>query len=212
METLAWSAILLGLFSLHAVFVGRVPDIPADLRDLFVAGVTGDVAGVTEVLHRTSAGKFYLFPQTTGNTPVGGPTPPTPNPTLPKSLGLVTAAVNLGSLARGYRLGGTGPDFYDCSGLMWRAAQVAYHFTGTRFTTFTVQLAKGFVRVTDPTVNDMVVWATHHMGVVTSADQFYAARSVASGIGYSSISATTKEFGYSPVYYRWVGTSPLPAV
>jgi len=105
---------------------------------------------------------------------------------------ILTEALRLGKSAKGYRFGDEGPDYYDCSGLVWRAATNVGVYNGDRFTTYTVGHSTQFRRVTDPRVDDIVVWSENsahgHMGVISAPDQFYSARSVADGLGYLSIS------------------------
>jgi peptidoglycan DL-endopeptidase CwlO len=126
---------------------------------------------------------------------------------LQKSLSI--AAVMLGHKAKGYRWAATGPDYYDCSGLIWRATQLI-GYKGARFTTATLPGLKQFRRLQDREVNvdDIVHWpaghggVTGHMGVVTGGDMFYSARSVRSGIGEAKISTFRKA---KPRYYRYIG-------
>ena len=110
------------------------------------------------------------------------------------------AAVALGKTAKGYRFGASGPDYYDCSGLMWKATRKAGVYTGGRFTTWTIGGNAAFGKVSSPVVGDLVVWPTHHMGVVTGKNQFYSAKNSRDGIGYATIS--TWRNGESPVYMR----------
>jgi hypothetical protein len=226
MTTLAWFLILMGVLVARQVSRGRVMDLGGDLSDAFIALVGADTDGLGEVLSRKgaaaapTAADLAIFNLTKGVT--GGLTDATGaiaggigsltgqlQDTLGKSLAL--AAVTLGSRAKGYRWAATGPDYYDCSGLMWRAAQ-GVGYKGFRFTTSTVGSAKGFKKISPPsaqgpglvraTVGDLVVWPLHHMGVVTGPNRFYSARSVKSGIGESNIAGFRKE---SPVYYRYGG-------
>jgi cell wall-associated NlpC family hydrolase len=201
MEPFGWVAILMGAFAVHAVFKGRVMEIPTDLKDLIVAVATGDIGGATQVLQRGSTRFVQFSPVQPGTTSVAPP--------VAAGLGLAAAAQALGRAAQGYRLTGTGPTWYDCSGLMWRAAQKIGLSVPIRFTTFTFAATafRAFQLVTDPMVDDIVLWPTHHMGVITGADQFYSALSPAQGIGFSTISGATKDFGYAPQYWRGIRTS-----
>lgn len=138
------------------------------------------------------------------------------------TVNLLAEAEKLGKAAHGYRFGSEGADgYYDCSGLVWKAATVLGLYKGARFTTWTITedhaTAAQFRRVATPAVGDIVVWsenAAHgHMGVVSGPDQFYSARSVASGIGFGKIS-TMHAYPVKPFYLRPVKVSgpPLPPV
>lgn len=106
---------------------------------------------------------------------------------------LLTRARQLGSAAKDYQLGATGPSYYDCSGLVYRAAIDVGVYSGFRFTTFTVHESTQFHRITaaQANVDDIIVWSTPtggHMGIISGPDRFYSAHSVATGIHESSIS------------------------
>lgn len=231
MTTLAWLLLLTGGLIIRQVTKGRVTNIGQDLSDAFLAIAQGDTAGFTAVLARTGDSTdptFANLGDALGQATVGGASAVTAGAntsaqaiaqglqklgeTLNSSIAL--AAILRGSKAKGYRWAATGPDYYDCSGLMWRAAQdVGYK--GIRFTTFTVGAAKGFIKVGGPatqgpgtngsagaTIGDLVVWPTKHMGVITDIDQFYSAKNVKSGIGLAKISTWGDG---TPTYYRYVG-------
>lgn len=214
MSTLGWILILAGAILTRQVVKGRASNIGTDLSDAFLAITRGDSAGLTAVFARTG----------TDNQPVEGEAPDSPTGTLeykgkgnpanaatdstpPANVIILREAVNLGEAAKGYRLTATGPDYYDCSGLVWRACQKA-GFKGVRFTTYTIRASKSFTRLMGAhsgiTLGDIVLWPNHHMGVVSGPDRFYSARSVKSGIGESQISTFEPSFG-SPIYLRYNG-------
>lgn len=222
MNTLAWVLILAALLVVHAVYRGRVFNMGEDLSDAFIALVSSDTAGLKEVMERrgdsttASAANLSLFQPSLES--VAGP-----GIGIAKGIGqgldeferkanasVSLAAVLLGEKAKGYRWGASGPDYYDCSGLIWQAMKLTKVYTGKRFTTSNfVSATKGiYTRVDSPQVDDIVLWplripyATGHMGVVTGPDKFYSARSVRSGIGESPI----KSFrSHAPQYYRRSG-------
>lgn len=183
MNTLAWVFILLGALVMSAVSRGRVLNLSEDLSDAFLAIVSADTDALGEVLARKgdtneASGNIILENGMMADKGVKGD--------------ISAAAIKRGTAAKGYRWTATGPDYYDCSGLMWRACQDAGAYTGPRFTTRTFALmAKSFARVSNPQPDDIVVWTeavgTGHMGVVTGPNKFYSARSVKSGIGTSNI-------------------------
>lgn len=134
---------------------------------------------------------------------------------------LLNKAVSLAKAAGNrYVFGAEGPNAYDCSGLVWAAAKAIGVYKGERFTTYTITHhaadAAQFVRVATPAVGDIVVWdenAAHgHMGIVSGPDQFFSARSVASGIGYGKIS-TMRAYPVKPFYLRpKIATAPVKPV
>lgn len=201
MSTLGWLFILFGFLTARQVLRGRVMQIPEDLGDAFIAFASADTDALGEVLARTGDSATATQAASTGT--VGAPND---NP-LTTVGNISVAAVNLGKKAKGYRWTATGPDYYDCSGLMWRAVQ-AVGYKGSRFSTATIRSRKEFKVITNPTVNDLVLWpagsggATGHMGVITGNDLFYSARSRSSGIGESKISTFRKT---KPIYLRYVG-------
>lgn len=104
---------------------------------------------------------------------------------------IMDEAEALAKAAKGYKFGAEGPDYYDCSGLVFKACQKAGVYSGTRFTTFSVGHSSQFARITAPQVDDIVVWSENsahgHMGIITAPNVFFSARSVKDGFGYNSI-------------------------
>lgn len=227
MNTLAWILILCAALMIRAVSKGRVMNIGEDLSDAFLAIVNGKTDDLAEVLTRkgeavtpssfdvAAAGLGSIGPGLTNA--IGSMTDD-----AAKQLGqiqqdinknLAFAAVELGSKAKGYRWTATGPDYYDCSGLMWRAAQKV-GYKGPRFTTSTVLLMKGFHKLdgvstlenignsSKAVIGDIVLWPGHHMGVMTGTNKMYSARNPKSGIGETSITGFRKE---RPIYVRYNG-------
>ncbi len=235
MTTVAWILLLAGLLVIRQVTKGRVSNIGEDLADAFLAITKGDTKELTAVLAREGEANqptFAALGDALGNATLGvaGATGTTAD-TIAKAIGgqlddietrannsIGIAAIMLGKKAKGYRFTAAGPDYYDCSGLMYRAAQKV-GYKGGRFTTFTIGTNKAFREIPGPKfqgpsadgavnslgagIDDIVVWPTHHMGVVTGPDQFYSAKSVKSGIGFGKIS--TWRNGSKPKYYRYIG-------
>lgn len=202
MSTAGYFLIFVSLLLIRQVFKGRVMNLGEDLSDAFIAFTTGDSGKLSEILARTGDSN-------TPNTSDADLTPVDRSPS-PDTLGVAAAALRRGKAAKGYRFTATGPDYYDCSGLMWRACQ-DNGFTGVRFTTATIGLAKQLKRISPPAtqgpgltaagINDIVVWPGHHMGVITAPGKFYSARNPQSGISEASIEG----FRSGPrTYYRLV--------
>lgn len=198
MSTVGYLLVLSALILMRQVSKGRALDLSTDLSDAFLAFVQGDVKGLNDVLKRTGSGNSPTNPEigsAAQNVIAAGGQ-------LIKNAELVNAAVELGSKAKGYKWAATGPDYYDCSGLMWRACQ-KLGFKGPRFTTADVMRAEGMEKISGPSIGALVVWpsgSTGHMGVVSGENEFYSARSVKSGIGYSKISTFRDD---SPIYLRY---------
>lgn len=211
MNTIGWLFIMAGILIARQVARGRVMDLPEDLGDAFIAFASGDTDALGEVLTRRgdsaapSAG--FVEGEIRGvNVGAGSAT------------GLAAIAKTLGQKAKGYRWAATGPDYYDCSGLMWRAAQ-EIGYKGSRFTTASIRSRKEFKEISAPrtqgpgvsaaVVNDIVLWpagsggVTGHMGVISGPDTFYSARSVRSGIGDAKISTFRKT---RPIYLRYISS------
>jgi cell wall-associated NlpC family hydrolase len=210
MDTIAWLLMLAGIVLIRQVSKGRVMNLGQDLSDAFLAIASGDQTKLTEVFSRSgdsatdTDGTATLTKYGAGNPAnAAGPTVSAANTTILRS------AVELGQAAKGYRFAATGPDYYDCSGLMWRACQKA-GYKGGRFTTYTLKANKAFTQISDPklgvstvALGDIVLWPTHHMGVVSGNGRFYSARSVKSGISEANIENFA---GYgTPIYMRYTG-------
>lgn len=207
MSTIGWILILFGALLIRQVAHGRALNLPEDISDAFLAIVSGDADGLSGVLSRSGDSATPTAVQPVGGA-LGGPLGV-------GATGLAAAAMKRGKAAKGYRWAATGPDWYDCSGLIWRACQdVGYK--GSRFTTADIRMRSGFKRVDAPgtegpgfvaaTINDIVLWPagsggiTGHMGVITGPDQFYSARSPRSGISNAKISTFRKT---RPIYLRF---------
>lgn len=206
MSTVAYLFIFVALLIFRQVYKGRVMNIGQDLSDAFIAFTTGDTAKLTEILARTGEGNTATA--STANTAPA--LTPVDRTAPPGTKGVAAAALARGTAAKGYRFAATGPDYYDCSGLVWRSAQDC-GFTGPRFTTATIQLSKQMKVLSPPAtqgpgvsaagINDIVVWPGHHMGIITAPGRFYSARNPKSGIGEAAIEG----FRSGPrKYYRLV--------
>lgn len=193
LSVLGWVSIFTGVVVIRFAARQRgLSEIPGDLSDLTIAAVSG--GDVAAVLARTG---------TTDTTSVSA--------SPAGASGLLEEMQTLGGKAIGYRLGSTGPDYYDCSGLVW-ASMKALGYTGPRFSTasFANGAPAGLTPVTTPQAGDIVVWPRGgtkggHMGVMTDSTNFYSALSPQSGIKTVPVANVTKEKGYAPNYYRWNG-------
>lgn len=225
MSTIAWMLILAGVVVARQVSKGRVANLAQDLGDAFIATVSGDTAALTAVLKRTgesttpTAAEDAISNLTAGVT--GAITAAGSSIATGAASGLIpakimTAMIARGEKAKGYRFGATGPDYYDCSGIVWRAFQDGAAYKGPRFTTGSFQGIKEVRRIAAPnaigpglttaTTGDYVVWnggaGGGHMGIITGPGKFYSAMSEESGIGVSSINGFRPD---APYYYRYVG-------
>lgn len=205
MTTIGWLLIIGATLLIRAVIKGQVFDqegnfsLLQNLGPLFEGLLSGDVK-------KTEAASDVAGSGTDPVEPVSGPVIDAPGRELmpeKSSTDLLRAAIRRGTHARGYRLGATGPNFYDCSGLVWRALQDSRSFKLPRFTTHVMMLppwSHSWQQVPSPQVGDIVLWRGHHTGIVSGKDSFYSARNPRSGIGYSSISGWKGQG--APVYLR----------
>lgn len=201
MPALGILLLVAGFVAIRQVIVGRVKETPGDVSDAATSLLSGDTAGFAAVMSRRGSNTDAVA----GSTSVGlGSEPATALPSSGATT-LASECVALGSAAKGYRSGATGPDYYDCSGLVWKAAYTLGIYKGPRFTTFTFEhIAGGFAKqVSTPQSGDIIVWvAGKHMGVMVSDTDFYSARNEAKGIGSAPLSADVKYFGAEPDIWR----------
>lgn len=193
MPPFAYLFILAGAMLIRQVVVGRAAETPGDLRDLSLALVHGDTAEIGAVLSRRGE-----------NVPTAD-TGEVASSTAVGTSALLTEATKLGTAAKGYRLGGIGPDYYDCSGLVWRAMRNLGIYKGARFNTAVfgiVASRQGWPKVDTAEDGDVIVWAGKHMGISGGSDRMYSARSTAKGINWSTVSGDSSYFGKEPAIYR----------
>lgn len=198
MNTAGYILIFVGALLVRQVVTGRAQDTPADLMNLATAFFSGDVEGMKTVL--AQRGENVDVDSSSGEVATGGESTSTPS----GMTGFAQAVMDHGSKAsNGYVLGATGPNSYDCSGLIWRTAKDMGIFTGARFTTHNfAKIRKPWVQVSSPVAGDVVLWTGKHMGVSLGGDSMYSARSAKKGIGTSSVSGDSAYFGVSPTYWR----------
>jgi hypothetical protein len=183
-KTIAWLFIVIGGILIRQVAVGRAEQTPQDVRDMFFGLITGNWDEVKEAFDRTGT-TVQESVEDSGQrigegigTATGGVLSSTAD-----GLGLIKEMRRLGDSAKGYRWGATGPTYYDCSGLVWRALKNLKIYNGARFTTLTWPFAaiKFCTKIDSPEVGAVVVWqraaGQGHMGVVTGPNTFYAAQS-----------------------------------
>lgn len=204
MNTVAWIALVLGGLIVRQGAVGRATETPQDLRDLFFAVITGQWDDAKTVIDR-KGGTTQESVADTGErigesvgSAVGSAIASTEKGAL-----LLAKMRQLGGAAKGYRLGSTGPTYYDCSGLVWRAMKDLGFYKGGRFTTFTWPGVgkKICTQTTTPGIGDIVVWqrgalVNGHMGVVSGSNTFYAAQSTKTGIKEAKISGISGKISY----------------
>ena len=200
MRTLGWVAILFGGIILRLMSKGQsLKEIPKSLEEIIIGAVTADVPMIEHALSITGTTNDAPTYATPGSAEGS-------NPSGTNGSQLLTEMHNLGGKATGYRFGATGPTYYDCSGLVWRAMKNTRIYTGIRFTTATfgpVAASRGFAtRTIKPTTGDIVIWSRPiggHMGVVDGAGTFYGAQSSKSGIKSEKISGIREG---APTYWR----------
>lgn len=205
MNAFGYAFLLMGVLLIRQVVTGRVMETPTDARDLALALLNADTAGVSAVLSRRGENV------TVSSSEVAtGDTVTVPTPQSQRGGDLIAEMQRLGSAASGYRLGSNGPEYYDCSSLVWRAAKNLGIYNGPRFTTSIFStIAKGWAyRVPSPAAGDIVLWPGKHMGVYLGNDKMYSARSRTKGIGTSTVSGDSGYFGSQPSYWRIANLHP----
>jgi cell wall-associated NlpC family hydrolase len=189
--------VLGGSILVRQVAIGRAQETPEDIRDMTLAVLNADMDEVKTVLSRR--GTNVEAAVSSGVVAADNAAASTSSSDKP----LVQTVMNLGNAANGYRLGATGPDYYDCSGLIWRACKNLGLYNGPRFTTHTFQaISRGWAQNVDTqTIGSIVLWSSRHMGICIGNDRMYSARSTAKGIGESTISGDSGYFGRQPTYW-----------
>jgi peptidoglycan DL-endopeptidase CwlO len=210
MQTVGYIFVLAAFLLIRALTKGRsISQMPGDITDALDAAITGDTAKLSEVLARTGDTSTPTTVTTTGGV-TGTSSGTTYGPgTTYGGVGLLAEVKRLGGIAKGvYKLGGTGPGSYDCSGLVYRALANLGYYKGPRFTTITfpLQCRSIIAKTTTPTPGD-IAWWPGHMGVVDGNGTFYSALSTKSGIRSGQLSW----IGGSPVFYKLVNIKELPA-
>ena len=203
MSPLGYLLVLSGVFLIRAVIVGRVDDIPADTKALFLGAISGDGSAIRDVLARRGenvAGSDVLGSASGPVAFTGGDAS-----TFSGNSELAKECERLASQSKGYQWGATGPDYYDCSSLIWRAMQNLGTYKGPRFTTAvfsTVAKTQGWTRLDSAVEGCVINWPGKHMGVSLGNNAMFSARSKDKGIGVSSVSADIAYFGTQPDYWK----------
>lgn len=198
MPPFGYALILVGVLLARQVLVGRAAETVEDFKDFTLGFLNGDMGMVKDAFGRRGGGAAGV---------VGSPSYPDYQSGGSGSaigVAVMQKAIQLGEKAQGYVWGAVGPNFYDCSGLIWRAMKDTGVYTGYRFTsaTFTEVMATQTERVVSPAAGDVVIWPGKHMGIATGPDSYYSARSPKKGIGGASISGDAGYFGTQPYFYR----------
>lgn len=179
----------IGAFLLKEVVTGRATSVVSDAKAFGAGVVNFDMNAAASALVNTSASSSGAAGVGSASAASGLALFTGPPSTTGESL--LVAAQSLGSAAKGYRLGGVGPDYYDCSGLVWAACRKIGVYNGPRFTTGTFDpVASQFAkRVPNPQPGDIINWVSAgHMGIYMGPDEFYSAMNPSAGIGPAAIS------------------------
>lgn len=199
MNTLGWLFILGAAALIHGVKNGRGIQAFTDLSDLFIKAVAFDNDGVKEVWSRSGDGNVSTTTRETASPAAGGSSGGTGGAALLSEVQRLGKAATGGySQAVNKR---TGPKYYDCSGLVYRALK-NLGYKVPPFSTATFKAANAATVhatvVTAPAAGD-IVWWPGHMGVMTDTKNFYSALSTRSGIKTAPISVINRG---KPTFYR----------
>lgn len=207
MNTVAWVLILGAVIIARAVAHGRATHLLEDMSDAFSAIIQGRYDDLSAALGRSGDSASVAVGESVAFALTSDAGVRLSQAQKSANTNLAYWAYKLGETARGYRFGGTGPDYYDCSGLMYRAAQKV-GYKGPRFWTGSVQYMPGFTKlastgmgISQVTSGDLVVWPGHHMGVVVGQNRFYSALNPRAGIAERPIDGFRK--GEYPIYLRF---------
>ena len=204
MSTFGYLFVLAGALLIRQVVTGRVKETPGDFKALTLSLLNADVEGIRGVVSQRGEN---VPVSAVGTGSATADTGTSPAPTFAEFTGLIAEMKRLGNSAKGYVWGASGPTYYDCSGLVWKALVNLGIYSGPRFTTKTFRnvaanFASPISSVQTPAVGDIVLWEGHHIGVLVGPDTLYSARSPAKGIGTSSVSGDSKYFRSNPTYWR----------
>lgn len=185
--------IIVGGFVMKEVIVGRTSSVFSDAKTIGSGIINFDMGSVASTLTNVSA-------TDTASASLGSGLADAVSEANGTATGssLLNEVQSLGSSAKGYELGATGPSYYDCSGLVWQALRTLGLYDGPRFTTATFDaVAPKFAkRTTSPSAGDIINWPSKgHMGVYMSTDLFYSAMNPSAGIGQANISTFRDEHG-----------------
>jgi len=209
MTTIGWLLVLGALFLGRAFTKGRTIDQSVnDLGDIMTALLTNDKAKLSDALGRT--GGAFVDPSNGLDGPYDASNTTMTSAGTHDGNAILAEAERLGRAAKGYRTGGVGPTYYDCSGLVYRTLKNLGLYTGARFTTYTftkqvkcTQISRGAANI-----GDIVLWTqfpAHHIGIVSGISRgsgavaFYSARNPKSGISVSTIDGFEKS---QPTFWR----------
>lgn len=204
MRTFGYVLFFLGILFVRGAIRDRtIQETSDDIAALMLSIVRLDWPAIDKVLATRGEGTNFVFgedvPAANGDNNAGSDT----QSGSTTGARVLAEAVRLGT-GKKYRLGATGPDAYDCSGLVWRAMRNVGAYSGPRFTTATwpvVAVTVKAKKVDTPAVGDIALWPGH-MGIVDGTGTTFAARSPQYGIGTSKIDVTSKSVGGRPVFYR----------
>jgi len=208
MDTLAWVFILAAIVIARAVSKGRALDLPQDVSDAFQALIRGNYDDLSAALGRSGDTSSVAVGEGIASALTGDAAQRLTQAQKSANTNLAYWAYKLGEAAKGYKFGYAGSGgYYDCSGLMYRAAQKV-GYKGPRFWTGSVAAMPGFHKlastgmgISQVTSGDLVVWPGHHMGVVVGQNRFYSALNPKDGIAERAIEGFRK--GENPIYLRF---------
>lgn len=164
------------------IYVGIKGSNPLDELRSILQGAT------PEPLGRQATGTPVTVSARTGEF-AGGTFAPASNSSI------VQAAAKY--IGKPYRWGATGPDSFDCSGLVYRALRES-GYNVRRLTTYGWLVSPMAVTVKNPEPGDLVVWPGH-MGIYVGGGRMIEAPRTGLTVRYSSVGTRN---GVAPTYRR----------
>jgi len=216
MDTIGWLLLFSGAFLIRGVINGRGFKSFTDLGDAFLAAAEFNSTKLKAAWDETGSNND---PDTSATDAVTVPTG-TITSGFSNGVSLLAEMQRIGT-GKGYsQVKRTGPDSFDCSGLVWKAGsnlgiwpKGTTAFNTASFVTHTK--AFGLVEYTDATAGGIqagdIIWWVGHMGVATDSQNFFSALSshTKPPIGTVPISAVDKEHGTHHIF-RFIANTGSP--
>lgn len=200
MTTIGWVFILVGLIVMRQSINGRtLSNIPSDIGTI-LRGAATSLQSPTE--GATIIKDVLALKGTNGVAVAAGSAQSNTIVAAAQGSSLLAEMKRLAAAANNrYVWGATGPNGYDCSGLVW-AAMRNLGYSGLRFTTYTFvgQMGSMVTKVDSPVGGEVALWPSH-IGVMENANTMFSALNPKDGIMSSPLSYGPKGEG-NPTFWQ----------